>query len=261
MARHVSLKAHNGFDIAFLPAHRASAHAGQLAIKALLNQFGLWRRIHADPDLEVRLQKGKGFDPEVLIAQFLFCFTSGGVSLADAERLNEDAALKALLGTPRFADQTTLGEWLRALGAPGVQALRRLGREFVQWALQQAEPARYQHNGRLELFFDDTQIEVSSAYFEGAQINYEGHWALSWQTLWVGPFIADSVLGGHQPHQGKPGQRGGGQRCQRLPARTARRQPGVVGQPPHLFLRRQRFQRRQVLGSGQPPPGRLEHQL
>ena len=51
-----------------------------------------------------------------------------------------------------------------------------------------AEPARYQHAGRTECFFDDTQIELSGSSFEGAAINYEGHLALSWQVLLSGPF-------------------------------------------------------------------------
>jgi len=46
-----------------------------------------------------------------------------------------------------------------------------------------------------ECFFDDTQLEVYGRTFEGARINYEGKCALGWQTLWVGPFLVDGVLG------------------------------------------------------------------
>ena len=73
--------------------------------------------------------------------------------------------------------------------------IRRIGREFVKWAMDQADPKRYRQAGQLECFFDDTQIEVSGRNFEGAKINYEGNMALGWQTLWVGPFLADGVLG------------------------------------------------------------------
>ena len=45
------------------------------------------------------------------------------------------------------------------------------------------------------MFFDDTQLEVQGKHFEGAAINYNGDLALSWQTLWVGPFLADSHIG------------------------------------------------------------------
>jgi len=117
------------------------------------------------------------------------------VSLADAERLHEDEPLKVFLGVEKLPDQTAAGEWLRDIGEPGWQALRRINRDFGQWALAQAEPARYRHWGRTECFFDDTQIEVSGPSFEGAALNYEGDWARSWQVLLVGPFWADHILG------------------------------------------------------------------
>ena len=64
--------------------------------------------------------------------------------------------------------------------------------------LAATEPGRYLHSGRLEGFFDPAgagQIEVSGKNFEGAKINYEGNLALSWQTLWAGPLLADRILG------------------------------------------------------------------
>jgi hypothetical protein len=194
VAKHICRKEVR-FEIELLPSDQASAHAGQLSVVALLNQFGLWERVRQEVALDPRLQKTKGFDPEVVVVQLVCCFTSGGVSLADAERLNEDTALKALLGIAAFADQTTLGEWLREVGEAGWQAVRRINRAFVAWVLAQAEPGRSLHCGRLEGFFDDTQIEVSGKNFEGAKLNYEGHVALSWQTLWAGPLLADGILG------------------------------------------------------------------
>lgn len=45
------------------------------------------------------------------------------------------------------------------------------------------------------MFFDDTQIEVFGPSFEGAKVNYNGDRALSWQTLWFGPFLLGGELG------------------------------------------------------------------
>jgi len=194
VAKHIRRK-NVHFDIAFLPSNQASAHAGQLGVMGLLDEFGLLRRVREAAGLDWRLQKGKGFDPEVLVAQLVLCFTSGGVSLADAGRLNEDEALKALVGVERFADETTLGEWLREVGSRGWQVVREINRQLVAWILERAKPGRYLHGGRLEGFFDDTQIEVHGKSFEGAKINYEGNLALSWQTLWAGPLLADQILG------------------------------------------------------------------
>jgi hypothetical protein len=194
MAKPITLQPRK-FSVEFRDAQTASVHGGQLAVAALLDQFGLKARVAGEPALDVRRHRGKGFDPLVYVTQLRHSFTSGGVSLADAERLNEDEPLKAFLGVPKLPDQTAVGEWLRALGEPGWQALRRIARDFVAWALGRAEPARYRHLGRTECFFDDTQIEVSGACFEGAALNSEGHLALSWPVLLVGPFLADHSLG------------------------------------------------------------------
>ena len=181
--------------IEFRPSSKASAHGGQLATAGVLSEFGLWRKVQSEPALDPRSDKHKGFDPEVYVAAFLFNFTSGGVAMADAERLDEDMPLKSLLGLEKLPDQSALGEWLRNIGEPGWRALRRLNREFSAWILARIKPERLLMCGRLECFFDDTQIEVQSPWFEGAAINYEGNIALSWQTLWVGPLLVDGVLG------------------------------------------------------------------
>ncbi len=154
--------------------------------------------------LDPRTHFGKGFAPLVHVTQLLSRFTSGGLSLADAEGLNADGPLKALLGLEKFPDPVALGEWLRDIGEPGWQALRRINRDFVQWALERAAPARYQHAGRTECFFNDTQIEVRGSTFEGAAMNCEGDLSLSWPVLRTGPFVGD------QRRQGKSRQRSGG---------------------------------------------------
>jgi hypothetical protein len=64
----------------------------------------------------------------------------------------------------------------------------------VAWALQKAPASRVRRHDKLESFFDDAQIEVQGRYFEGAQTNYHGDTTYSWQTFWVGPFIADQIL-------------------------------------------------------------------
>ena len=121
---------------------QATAHGGQVLIDALCRRFGLWKRIHDEPALEVRKRTGAGFSPVAIIAQLLFAFTSGGASLADAERMGQDRVLLNLLGLLKGADQSTLGEWLRALTPEGIRALHRINAEFVDWSSQQAKPGR-----------------------------------------------------------------------------------------------------------------------
>lgn len=175
---------------------QATAHGGQVLIDALCRRAGLWKKVHDEPALEVRKRTGSGFSPVALVAQLIHTFTSGGASLADAERLGEDRVLMNLLGLDQGADQTTLGEWLRAQGKEGVLAMHRLNAQLVDWASQEAKATRWLHAGQVELFFDDTEIEVEGHCFEGARINYDGHRALSWQTLWYGPWLLDGILDG-----------------------------------------------------------------
>jgi hypothetical protein len=177
-------------------SHQATAHGGQVLVDALCRRAGLWQRIHNEPCLEVRKRTGAGFAPVANLAQLLFTLTSGGASLADAERLGKDRVLLDLLGFEKGADQTTLGEWLRAQTPESVRALHRINAQFVDWSSQQAKAGRWLHAGQVECFFDDTELEVDGHQFEGARLNYEGQRALSWQTLWFGPWLLDGILDG-----------------------------------------------------------------
>lgn len=189
-------KRRSRFHILLTNSDQATAHGGQVLVDALCRRFGLWRRIGQEPALEHRIRTGAGFAPVANVAQVLFTLTSGGSSLADAERLGQDKVLLGMLGLEKGADQTTLGQWLRAQTPESVRALHRINAELVDWASQQAKPSRWLHGGEVELFFDDTQIEVEGHQFEGARINYEGNRALGWQTLWYGPWLLDGILDG-----------------------------------------------------------------
>lgn len=198
MAKHVSLKPRK-FSIELREASKSSVHGGQLAILGVLRQSGLLDSVAQLADLDPRKDKNRGFDAEVYIASVLYSFCSGGTCLADVEELGRDKALMKLLGISKVPDQSALGEWLRALGADGVNALGELNRRLCRWVLRRCPKDRYCYAGsEEEWFFDDTQIEVTGKKFEGAAINYKGDMALSWQTLWRGPLIAACQLSGQR---------------------------------------------------------------
>lgn len=115
--------------------------------------------------------------------------------MSDFERLNDEDGLKRFLGIKRFPDQSTQAQWLRAVGQQGAEAIWQINRNFLARVLPRVDRRRLLHGGELELFFDDTQLEVFGEKFESAAINYEGKKTLSWQTFWVGPFLGAGQLG------------------------------------------------------------------
>jgi hypothetical protein len=189
-------KGRTGYHIRLGVAESASAHGGQVLVDAFCRRFGLWRQLAQAKGLDPRKRKGAGFAPEAICAQLLFTLSSGGAGLADAERTGKDRVLMGLVGLEKGADESTLGEWLRAQSPESVHALWEINWTFVDevWAL--AKPERVCHAGEEDWFFDDTEIEVYGKSFEGARKNYNGDLALSWQTLWRGPFVMDAILDG-----------------------------------------------------------------
>jgi len=175
---------------------RTTAHGGQVLVDALCRRFQLWERLSQVEGLDPRKRKRSGHDPEAMAAQIIFTLTSGGATLADAERIGQDAVLLESVGLEKVADQTTLGEWLRAQTSESVRLLCELNSDFTKEVLAESKSSRVRHAGELELFFDDTEIEVYGKKIEGARLNYNGDLALSWQTLWAGPFLLDQELGG-----------------------------------------------------------------
>jgi hypothetical protein len=169
-----------------------SIHAGLVAVEAMARRFGLWNKVRQLSCLDPRKDRKRGYGPEVILGQLIYALCSGGGCLSDSEALNDDPLARELFGVNKFADQSQVGQWLREQSEESVSALRQLLHEFVAWVWQQAEPRRLLHGGQREVFFDDTQLEVSGKHFEGAALNYNGDVALSWQTLWVGPLLCDS---------------------------------------------------------------------
>jgi hypothetical protein len=207
----------------FVPNTEQTIHAGLVAVEALARRFGLWDKLRRIPSLDPRTDKRRGYGPEVIVGQLIYALCSGAGCLSDSEALNDDPLAKELFGVGKFADQSQVGQWLREQTPASVTALRGLLQEFVTWVWQQADPRRLLHAGQREIFFDDTQLELNGAHFEGATINYNGDLALSWQTLWVGPLLADS-------HLDSPGDV-----SDQLPAMLARCRSLWQGQAAHCY--------------------------
>ncbi len=184
------------FHLDVATGENISSHGGQIVIDALATRFDLWNSLASIPGLDPRNRRTAGFSATSIVAQMILGFTSGAASLADMERVGSDRVLMELVGLSKGADQSTLGEWLRAQTSQTVAAVMAVNRTLVSRVLAQATPGRVLLAGRPTVFFDDTEIEVEGKCFEGARRNYEGNRAMSFQTLWVGPFVADAIFDG-----------------------------------------------------------------
>jgi len=80
-------KRNSHFRFQITDNEQVSAHGGQVLLEALCQRFGLWDKLKQCQHFDPRKRKDQGFDPQAIIAQLLFSLTSGGVSLADAERM------------------------------------------------------------------------------------------------------------------------------------------------------------------------------
>ena len=176
-------------------------HGGLVAVAAVMKKVGLVELLRAAKCLDKRRAKNSGFHPEVMGVQIIMGHCGiGGTSLADAERIGEDAGLRRLLGVKKMADQTQLGVWLREIGREGADELAAIGREVAARCLKLCGAAARGAGGEAEVFFDDTQIELHGRKFEGAAYNYNKEMALGWQCMFVGPFLVEQRLGpGNEP--------------------------------------------------------------
>ncbi|NGO38629.1 hypothetical protein G4L39_04335, partial [Limisphaera ngatamarikiensis] len=136
----------------FVASQKQSTLGGLPALEALAQQFDLWQKIRALPGLDPRTRTSHGYSPELIVAQLIYCFCSGGASLADAERLNDEPLVRPLARVKKFADPTQLGQWLRQQSDTSIAALWNLNAEFVQWVIDRADPARWTYAGRAEAF-------------------------------------------------------------------------------------------------------------
>ncbi len=183
------------FHLDVATGENISSHGGQIVIDALATRFDLWNSLASIPGLDPRKRRTAGFSATSIVAQMIVGLLRAA-SLADMERVGSDRVLMELVGLSKGAGQSTLDEWLRAQTSQTVAAVMAVNRTLVSRVLAQATPGRVLLAGRPTVFFDDTEIEVEGKCFEGARRNYEGNRAMSFQTLWVGPFVADAIFDG-----------------------------------------------------------------
>ena len=92
---------------------KLTSRAGLLTIAQLMSDLKLQERI----DQHFTLPKSNhGFNPSAFIQTFILMQHEGSVRLDDVRHLNEDEALKTILGLKIIPKASTLGAWLRRMG-------------------------------------------------------------------------------------------------------------------------------------------------
>ena len=90
-----------------------TSRAGLLAVAQLMDSLGLAECI----DQHFPLPKSnRGFRPSEFIKTFILMQHEGNFHLDDIRHLQEDEALRTVLGLKRLPRATTLGDWLRRMG-------------------------------------------------------------------------------------------------------------------------------------------------
>lgn len=172
-----------------------SSYGGAVLVDAIARDAGLFESISEASQLDHRTDKSRGFKPEAIISQLLTSFATGGISIADAGRLAQDKALGKLIGLDRMADEATLTIWLNRQTTASVKALWEINRKLLEWTFAQLPRETLCPNGKAEVFFDGTEIEVHGKTFEKTAKNYDGNITYSWQTLWLnGKWLLGATL-------------------------------------------------------------------
>ncbi|MCP4060548.1 MAG: IS1380 family transposase, partial [Pseudoalteromonas sp.] len=90
-----------------------TSRAGLLSIAELMNSLGLAGRIDA---CFPQPGSNRGFRPSVFMETLILMQHEGGFHLDDVRYLQEDAALRTVLGLEKIPQAVSLGNWLRRMG-------------------------------------------------------------------------------------------------------------------------------------------------
>ena len=91
-----------------------SSRAGLLTVAQMMNSLRLDERIdHHFP----APRSNRGYQPSVFIKTLMLMQHEGSFRLDDVRHIQEDDALRSVLGIDQFPQATTLGDWLRRMGA------------------------------------------------------------------------------------------------------------------------------------------------
>jgi hypothetical protein len=125
-----------------------TAHGG-LALLAEYNH-GMGLRQLADQHLPAP-GSNRGYAPSAFVESLILMLQAGGQSLEDLRELEQEAALRKLVGREVVPDPDTVGDWLRRMGDPQMGQAGLIGLGQVRDLLNQR---MLRHDGITEYTLD-----------------------------------------------------------------------------------------------------------
>lgn len=154
-----------------------SSVAGVVLMHKMADFYSLDRRIRRF--VHVKLRDWHSTDVEN-VRLLMTLFATGSSTLSDVDALGADDAIRAAAGFgPNVVDARRVGEWLRKFDDDSIEGLHEVLRGVAREVAPAVIADAVKERGRVMVFIDNTDIEVSSGKFEGAKKGYQGKWHLN----------------------------------------------------------------------------------
>ena len=158
-----------------------TSRAGLLAIAQVMESINLSKRIDKyfpSP------QSNRGFKPSAFIETLILMQHEGGFHLDDVRHINDDEALRAILGLETVPQASSLGNWLRRLGNDP--------QSFVAWMKvnQSILKAALHRRKGITLDIDATEIMTEKAEARWTYKNNKGYMPMVGHVAEVGQIVA-----------------------------------------------------------------------
>ena len=143
-----------------------SSVAGVVLMHKMADFCGLDQRIRRF--VHVKLRDWHSTDVEN-VRLLMTLFATGSSTLSDVNALGVDDAVRAAAGLgPNVVNDKRLGEWLRKFDDDSIDGLHEVLRGVAGYVAPAVIADAVKERGRVAVFIDNTDIEVSSGKFKGA---------------------------------------------------------------------------------------------
>lgn len=158
-----------------------TSRAGLLAIAQVMESIDLAKRID---QYFPSPRSNRGFKPSSFIETLILMQHEGSFHLDDVRHLNEDSALKTVLGLNKIPQASSLGNWLRRLGndPQSAHAWMKVNQAILKAALHRRKG--------ITLDIDATEIIAHKAQAQWTYKNNKGYMPMVGHVAEVGQIVA-----------------------------------------------------------------------